>query len=84
MTSENFTIGCVAAMVELYWTNLYTKEKELRGQYSTDQEARAAMVKELDDKGIKPYYYRMWGQEENETMVDFGSHSQFYIIKEVQ
>ena len=77
-------IGWWAPMFELYWTNLYTKEKELKGQFSTDQEARAAMVKELDGKGIKPYYYRMWSQEENETMVDFGSHSQFYIIKEVK
>ena len=49
---------------------------------ATEQDARAAMVKELHLRGIKPYYYRSWG-DEKEITIDYGSHSCFYhIIRE--
>ena len=69
---------------ELYFKNIYSGDKSLIGTYLSEQDARTMMVKEITKKGFKPYYYRMWEQEENETMVDFGSHSQFYIIKKVK
>lgn len=68
---------------ELYFKNIYDGRQTLIGSYLSDKEARAVMVKEIKSKGFAPYYYRMWEQEENETMVDFGSHSCFYIIKRV-
>lgn len=60
-------------------------DHRLVGRYSTEQDARAAMVKELHSKGIKPYYYRSWTSPEAEdgeevTTIDFGSHSEFYKV----
>lgn len=65
-------------MYRLEFINAWADHR-LVGYYSTEQDARTAMVKELHSKGIKPYYYRSWG-DENETTIDFGSHSEFYKI----
>lgn len=62
-----------------YGTHL---EQELIGEYTTVDEAKAEMVRRLKDEGIKPYYYRQVG-EENDCFIDFGSWNRFYFIKEI-
>ena len=54
-------------------------DHRLVGRYSTEQDSHTAIVKELDSRGIKPYYYRWWG-DESEMTCDFGSHSEFYKV----
>lgn len=34
----------------------------------------------LKDLGIEPPYYRTWTNENNELMIDFGSHSSFGVV----
>lgn len=69
---------------ELYFKNIYDGQQTLIGSYLSDKEARAVMVKEIKSKGFAPYYYRMWEQEPGVTMIDFSSHSCFYIIRVVK
>lgn len=54
------------------------KRPEILGIFDTEQEANAAMVKALADKGIHPYYYRCWNIDEYTECIDYGSHSHFY------
>lgn len=51
--------------------------------YPTEEAARAEMVKELNTEGIKPYYYRYVG-EPNDYFIDYGSHSDWFFIREVE
>lgn len=67
-------------MIRLEFIN-FLNDHRLVGRFNTHEEANAAIVKELNSKGIKPYYYRYWEEEEEGekvTVVDFGSHSEFY------
>lgn len=53
------------------------------GKFKTSKEARAAMVQDLLNKEIKPYYYRSWQRDDVTECIDYGSHYSFYYIKEV-
>lgn len=37
----------------------------------------------LEEMGVKAFYYRSWKNEKNELVIDYGSHSRFFIVKEV-
>lgn len=64
----------------LVFENQYGNHIEI-GRYSSKQEANAVMVKELTRKGVKPYYYRCW-KEDNVTHIDYGSYVSFFHMYE--
>ena len=37
----------------------------------------------LDDHNYKSYYQRTWKKDDNTTVVDVGSHTEFFYIQEV-
>lgn len=37
----------------------------------------------LEEMGVKVPYYRSWKNEKNELVIDYGSHSRFFIVREV-
>ncbi len=37
----------------------------------------------LADMGVKPNYYRSWANDNEELVIDYGSHSNFFIVKEM-
>lgn len=37
----------------------------------------------LADMGVKPYYYRSWTNDDGELVIDYSSHSSFFIVKAV-
>ena len=37
----------------------------------------------LKDIGVKAYYYRSWKNDNNELTIDYGSHSNFFIVQEM-
>ena len=51
------------------------------GTFDTEKDARAAMVKDLSDEGIKPYYYRSWKKNDTTECIDYGSYTTFYYIR---
>ena len=51
------------------------------GAFSTEKDARAAMVKDLSDQGITPYYYRSWQKNDTTECIDYGSYTTFYYIR---
>ena len=61
----------------------YQKERKIKGIFETEENACAAMAKELFKKGIKPYYYRSW-EIDGVTHIDYGSHSEFYLITKIE
>lgn len=59
-----------------------TNETEIIGTANTIEGANRLMIAHLKTKGIKPDYFRSWG-DENKVHVDYGSWSEFYLfIKE--
>lgn len=49
----------------------------------TEQEINKAMMEHITNHRIKSFYQRYWDTPEGYTVVDYGSHSNFfYIIKE--
>lgn len=55
---------------------------EIIGTANDREGANRLMIAHLNTKGIKPYYFRSWG-DENKVHVDYGSWSEFYLfIKE--
>ena len=57
-------------------------KKKIIGKYETVKEAKAEMVKRLEDEGINPRYYRQVGENEN-CFIDFGSWSYYYFIEKI-
>ena len=66
--------------------NLYFKSSrddvKLIAENVTYEEAFGCIANVLEDKGISPPYYRMWG--ENPIWIDFGSHTQFFAWGDLQ
>ena len=56
-------------------------EIKILGKFNTDKEARAAMVADLQEKRIQPYYYRSWKVDSVTECIDYGSHYNFYYIR---
>jgi hypothetical protein len=70
-------------------TNNFKAQLFLRGS-GTDQfidyvssakQALSIMSEWLKEQGIEHLYTRQWMNEENEIILDFGSHHTFFVIK---
>jgi len=64
---------------------IFEKEGELPkiiGEYLTEKRTFAAMRAEIDKLGFPCYYTRMW-KDKNDTKVDYGSHTDFFRIKNI-
>ena len=61
-----------------------SNEEKIIGEFLSMEEANKKMVKELEIKGIKPFYYRCWENNPGETIIDFGSWSSFYKICKIK
>ena len=58
------------------------KDPHVCGVYDTPEQARAEMVRQLNEKGIKSYYYRQVGEIED-CFIDYGSWTYFYFIRAI-
>lgn len=74
-------------MYTLYFS-YYSGETPKREVVTTSDKrdaCMAAMRRDIEMRGYKdPYYFRMWenSSDPKETMIDFGSWSKFYILRE--
>lgn len=57
--------------------------KEHIGDFATEHEANKFISKYIASMNFKSYYWRMWMQNEF-RVVDFGSHINFFFVKEVK
>lgn len=44
-------------------------------------DALKVIGEDIDKHNIKSYYYNIWKQRPTEVIVDYGSHSCFYIVE---
>ena len=61
----------------------FQRKRKIKGIFETPEEANKAMVSDLHRKGIRPYYYRQW-ETDGVTHIDYGSHSEFYLITKIK
>jgi len=68
-------------MYTVYFLNSKNVKREI-GKANTEEEANKIIQQFLDAHNFKSYYSRYWYcEEENGTMVDVGSHTEFFIIE---
>lgn len=48
----------------------------------TETECNKAIAKDYTDRGEKSYYWNCYSPEEGTTVVDYGSYSIFYHLKD--
>jgi hypothetical protein len=65
--------------LKLYFKNSQGKER-LIAECETAKDVSREIHKFLDDHNYRSHYSRSWGNEEN-IMIDVGSHSEFFIVK---
>ena len=65
--------------MELYFKNCRGEER-LIAECETVQETHKEIKKFLDEREYVSHYSRSWGNEEN-VMIDVGSHSEFFVVK---
>lgn len=61
-----------------------TNEWEFIGNFRTEKDAHKNMSDFFDKHNFKSYYLRMMAVDDGFSIYDFGSHIQFYRIKEVE
>ena len=60
-------------------------DRELLGEFSTQEEIDKCMKEYLDNINFKSYYYRVtFIRDAKEIEIDYGSWSKFFWIKEVE
>ena len=65
------------------WYEGLTGKKDI-GDFDSKEEALQNIYEILEEKRVlKVYYIRLPGVTEKTTMVDYGSHSNFFYIEEV-
>lgn len=70
--------------MRLYFENAYGKRKSI-SQVSNLKEIHAIISDVLEDYGYISYYTRMWyDPEKKELWFDVGSHSEFFVVTEVE
>lgn len=69
-------------MFEVYFEDKWYK-RELIATCETEEEAGREFAKHLCNRfpEVKRYYTRYWKNEAGEIVIDFGSHSEFGIVK---
>ena len=55
---------------------------ELLKEVETESEAFDFVIDNLKERGIKSYYTRWWKEPDGATVIDYGSWSRFYFVKE--
>lgn len=70
---------------KLYFGESFDSAECLHDSLKSDDEVFKKMTQTILDKtGNKPFYYREWESDENLRTVDFGSHTQFFFIEEIE
>lgn len=64
--------------MNLYFDNAYNKR--LIGSYDNVDDISNAIKKFLDEHKFKSYYTRMWLDNNGHTIIDVGSHTEFFIV----
>ena len=74
-------------MYTLSFKDGYGKTREIAkidSEGKSAQEISRLIFKEIhafcDERGFRIYYSRMWNTENNSTMIDVGSHSEFFVV----
>ena len=55
---------------------------ELLGEFKTKEEAMNFIVEAIYNSKFKSYYQRYWTEPSGTMIVDYGSHTKFYFVKE--
>lgn len=58
-------------------------QSRIIGTAETNDEAFKVINDFLDDHKYKSYYQRTWKKDDKTTVVDVGSHTEFFYIQEV-
>lgn len=58
------------------------KQKRIIGTANTQETAFKVIDDFLDDHNYKSYYQRTWKKDDKTTVVDVGSHTEFFYIQE--
>ena len=66
-------------MIKVIFEN-YCFQKTLVAEVESKKDANAAINKTLQERGIRAPYWRLW-TENNQIVLDFGSHSEFFYIE---
>lgn len=70
---------------KLYFGESFDSAECLYDSLKSNDEVFKKMTQTILDKtGNKPFYYREWKSDENLRTVDFGSHTQFFFIEEIE
>lgn len=67
--------------MKLYFQNSEGKEK-LIAEPTTHKDLWSKINKYLDQIGFKSYYTRIMSRDD-EFIIDYGSHTEFFIVKDV-
>lgn len=55
---------------------------ELLGEFKTKEDAMNFVVESIYNGAFKSYYQRYWTEPNGTMIVDYGSHTKFYFVKE--
>lgn len=69
-------------MMKLYFRNCYGTER-LIAECQTVQEVHKEIKKFLDEHNYKSYYSRFWKEDNGDIVVDVGSYTEFFIVKDI-
>ena len=58
-------------------------QKRIIGTAETNDEAFKVINDFLTDHNYKSYYTRTWKKDDKTTIIDVGSHTEFFYIQEV-
>ena len=67
--------------MKLYFKNSQGKERFI-AECETTKDVSREIHKFLDDHDYKSYYSRSWGEEEK-IMIDVGSYSEFFVLRDI-
>ena len=67
-------------MYKLYFRNAQGKDQFL-GEFSNLKEINQTIKNFLGNKNIVSFYFRRWISAPDHMKIDFGSYSEFFIIK---
>lgn len=57
-------------------------DKELLGEFKTKEDAMSIVVESIYNSKFRSYYQRFWYEPDGTMIIDYGSHTKFYFVKE--
>ena len=66
-------------MIKVY--HGYHDDRKLLGEFETLADANKCMNDYLKEIKFNSYYSRMWKEPDGATVVDYGSHTQFFWVE---